>query len=157
MKLNLGCGRHKLQGMINIDKSSKCSPDLLWDLECGLPASIGENSVDEIHTSHFLEHVENLIPLMNNCFKVLKPGGEFHIIVPSGHSLVWAMRDPTHKRMFFDQTFLYFCGAYLDLMVDMGITCNFNLLHIERVSRRAGTFANMEIIGEDLYVILQKP
>jgi len=157
MKLNLGCGRYKQQGMTNIDKSLKCNPEMLWDLECGLPASIKNGSVDEIHTSHFLEHVENLIPLINDCFRVLKHGGKFHITVPSGHNLVWAMRDPTHKRIFFDQTFMYFCGAYPNLVEDMGITCKFNLLHIQKVSGPAGTFNNVEIIGEDLYVVLQKP
>lgn len=157
MKLNLGCGRHKLQGTTNIDKSPKCNPEMLWDLEYGLPANIRENSVEEIHTSHFLEHVENLIPLMNDCYRVLKPRGRFYITVPSGHNLVWAMRDPTHRRIFFDQTFMYFCGAYPDLADSMGITCNFKLMRVEKISRQAGTFNNIKIMGEDLHVVLQKP
>ena len=32
MKLNLGCGRKKLEGFVNIDISDYCEPDMVMDL-----------------------------------------------------------------------------------------------------------------------------
>ena len=153
MKLHLGCGNIHLEGYVNIDVDPKCNPDIVCDLENALIPGITENSVDEIFTHHCLEHIENIIPLMQYCYKILKPGHQFRIEVPSGHNLIWAMRDPTHKRLFFDQTFLYFIKTRYTPYY-----CTFLLVDLKRVKREVWVFDdNTKFEGEDINVTLQKP
>jgi SAM-dependent methyltransferase len=66
-----------------------------------------DNSCEALMADNVLEHIHNLIPLMNDCWRVLKPGGEFYIIVPNGLS-EGGIADPTHVRHFIPKTFTYF-------------------------------------------------
>ncbi len=56
LKLNLGCGRRKLDGYVNIDKSPVFAPDVVLDLEA-LPWPFETGSVSEILAIHVLEHL----------------------------------------------------------------------------------------------------
>ena len=145
VKLNLGCGVHKIEGYINIDMSSKYKPDVIYDINKGL--SFKDNSVDEIKASHILEHVNDLIFVMNECWRVLKTEGILDIDVPDGEYLEWSMRDPTHKRAIFEDTFLYFSDSQEVPKYDV-IKCNFKILKSARIPRGNN-------IG-DIKVILQK-
>ena len=56
IKINIGCGRHKIKGHINLDIAKEVNPDILVDIEKkGLP--FPDNSIDEIYSSHCLEHI----------------------------------------------------------------------------------------------------
>lgn len=103
MKLNIGCGNKKLEGYINIDKQP--SADVCLDLE-GAILPYGNNSIDIILASHVFEHIQNLIPLVNECHRVLKPGGVLNIAVPNVEFLE-AFQDPTHIRFFTEATWRY--------------------------------------------------
>jgi len=139
MKLNLGCGRKSLAGYINIDSDGGVQPDVVRDIERGLPFS--DNSVDEIFASHIFEHIKDLVFVMNECFRVLKPGGVMKIIAPYWTSL-GAWQDPTHVRSVNENTFRYFCGL---MGPDYcGIKCMFAL-------------KKQEIRGDELHVELEKP
>jgi len=111
MNLNIGCGNNYRSNHVNIDKSKAYRADLHHDLETGLP--FNDSTVDAIYARHILEHIKNLIQLMNECHRVLKPGGTIHILVPwwAGH---WATGDPTHIRMFNDQSFNAWCNWFDD-------------------------------------------
>lgn len=54
-KLNIGCGWDKMEGFVNIDKSSAVKPDIVVDIEQGLP--FADNSFDYIYSCHCLEHI----------------------------------------------------------------------------------------------------
>jgi len=92
-KLDLGCGYYKPEGFIGLDNlagkdsqipSADNSPDILINLETEtLP--FPDNSVDEIRSSHFLEH-SNLMHIFNESFRVLKPGHIFLFAVPYANS-----------------------------------------------------------------------
>jgi SAM-dependent methyltransferase len=104
-RLDLGCGPTSMEGCIGIDSSLAFEPDIRLDLEKD-PLPFDDCSVEEIYATHFLEHIHNLIPLMNECQRVLKPGGAMHIRVPMYPSIE-AFQDPTHVRFFTARTFLY--------------------------------------------------
>lgn len=100
MRLNLGCGRNRLEGFVNIDRFAEARPDLLWDLE-RTPWPIASGSVTEIMAVHVLEHLgqrtETFLAIMQEIHRVLAPGGFLRIRAPHHRSEgYWG--DPTHVR-----------------------------------------------------------
>lgn len=93
-KLNLGCGKQKLEGYIGIDIKDY-GQEIVRDITRGLP--FDDNSVDEIFASHFFEHLsgEDVIFVLEECYRVLKPNCEIEIRVP--HSQTDEAFYPDHK------------------------------------------------------------
>jgi len=145
MKLNVGCGLNKIDGYINLDINPNNNPDMVRNIEKGLP--FDNNKFDEIYCSHILEHIHDLIFVMNECWRVLKVGGILDIDVPDGQYLEWSMRDPTHKRAIFRETFLYFTNSPKVPRYDE-IKCEFKTIRLEKVRQINNT--------GDIKVILQK-
>lgn len=113
-RLNLGCGRHPEPGFINLDRVGGFGADVVFDLErCGEPAfgltriPFEANTFDCVLASHVLEHIRNLIPLMRDIHRVLKPGGKLCIASPYASSDD-AWEDPTHVRAFTEMSWHYF-------------------------------------------------
>jgi len=81
IRLNIGCGKTPKEGFIGIDKIDY-GQEIVRDITRGLPFS--DNSVDEIYTSHTLEHIERKdVPFVwEEIYRVLKKGGIATIIVP---------------------------------------------------------------------------
>ena len=104
--IDLGCGPSKKHGMIGIDILPLPGVDIVANLEEGFP-DIPDNSVDEIHSAHFLEHVLNFELLMSEIYRILKPGGIAKITVPH-FSNPYYYSDYTHKRFFGLYSFDYF-------------------------------------------------
>lgn len=113
MKLNVGCGRNILDGWTNIDSCSLPGVDTVADLEnCrNAPLPFEENSVDEFLLSHVLEHIRQPLPLMEELWRVSKPGASMTIRVPHGASDD-AWEDPTHVRAYFGNSFGYFSQPF---------------------------------------------
>jgi ubiquinone/menaquinone biosynthesis C-methylase UbiE len=84
VKLNIGCGKKRIEGYVNIDVSDKFRPDVIADM-CRLPYKDG--TIDEIYTSHTLEHVRDFRKGMKEMHRVLKQGGTLTIVVPYPASL----------------------------------------------------------------------
>lgn len=82
IKLDLGSGFIKRDGFLSVDIDKNCTPDIIADIRTLKP--IKNNSVDEIFTSHTLEHVslDDLFHTLRTFYRVLKPGGKITIIVP---------------------------------------------------------------------------
>jgi len=96
LKLDLGCGKNKREGFSGVDTIRFDNVDVVADLKDVWPW--GDNSVDEVHCSHFLEHLEGekRVFFANELYRVLIPGGKAQIIVPSWSSSR-AYGDMTHK------------------------------------------------------------
>ena len=112
-KLNLGCGRDIMEGWTNLDINPSVGADVIFDLErCGEQGTFGRlpfkgNQFDRILCSHTLEHLRNILPLMEELWRVSKPNAEFIIRVPYAlHNS--AFDDPTHVRFFTPESFIYF-------------------------------------------------
>lgn len=97
--LNIGCGPTRIPGSIGLDKVKiEGFVDVVHDLN-QTPYPFGDNSVDEIHIYHVLEHLENPITKLEDLHRILKPGGVIHIRVPHFSSM-GAFTDLTHIRPF---------------------------------------------------------
>lgn len=115
--LDIGCG--KIWKEYASDKNEHEAIDLVdfgqkyvWDLE-KTPWPIAADSFDQLCAMHVLEHIhqDKVIAVMNECQRILKKGGEFHIKVPSAHYPNEAFSDPTHLSTWTIDTFKnYFCG-----------------------------------------------
>jgi SAM-dependent methyltransferase len=122
--IDIGCGGHKqVNEAIGVDRFPCPLAEVVADLECGLP--FGNDSVDHIFAVHVLEHVVNLIPLMNDIHRVLKADGVLHVMVPYWRHEV-AVADPTHVRFFVAQSFKVFCRRTRLVSPFLPLTVSFN-------------------------------
>jgi len=104
--LELGCGPiRKFSNSITIDMVDLETVDIVADISDGL-GFIPDNSIDEIHSSHFLEHVQDLEFLMSEIYRILKPNGRKIGTVPH-FSNPHFYSDYTHKSFFGLYTFYY--------------------------------------------------
>ena len=86
-KLNIGCGKRRIEGTMNID----LDPDSLCDAVVDMnhtPWIWADNSIDEIYMFHFLEHCPNPKEILAECHRILRPKGRLHITVPHSSSAV---------------------------------------------------------------------
>ena len=97
----MGCGQNKLNGFMNVDKFTECSPDLLLDLET-LPWPIETNTVEEILFNHCLEHLghesEIFLGIIKEIYRISKKGAKLVVNVPH-HRHDDFLGDPTHVRV----------------------------------------------------------
>jgi predicted SAM-dependent methyltransferase len=103
--LEIGCGdaAHRSKKHIGLDIIDY-GQEFVWNIEEGIP--LPDNSVSHIHCSHVLEHLEDLIGVINEMHRVLIPGGELYAIVPSQeHEKAYV---PSHIRVFTKWTFDFF-------------------------------------------------
>lgn len=109
--LDLGCGRNKLPGAVGVDFLDLPGVDFVADLNDRLP--FDDASFDVVHSNQVFEHVQNMIGLVGECHRILKPGGMLVAHVPYFRSS-WAAIDPTHIRQFTISSMSYFVRGYLE-------------------------------------------
>lgn len=108
--LDIGCGRKKLPSAVGLDMYPREGVDVVADLETALPFE--DESFEAVHADQVLEHVRDLVPLIYEIHRILKPGGVFIAHTPYFRS-GWAHIDPTHVRSFTVNTLDYFVrGTY---------------------------------------------
>lgn len=108
--LDLGCGPRKIPGAVGLDILNLPEVDVVHDLNV-TPYPFPDNSFEEIHCYHVLEHVEDFIGTMKELYRILKPNGVIYVRVPHA-SACGAWADPTHKRLFVHRSFEHFDGRY---------------------------------------------
>ncbi len=115
LKLDLACGQMPHEGFEGVDlwEGAKHRLDLF---RCPWPWEDG--SVEELHCSHFIEHIpmeeiehngrkkDRLFAFFDECYRILKPGGRMTVFCPNARSNR-AFQDPTHRRFIVAETFLY--------------------------------------------------
>ena len=97
IRLDLGSGASPREGFQGVDVAPNLPGVLQFDLR-QFPWPWPDGSVDEIWSSHFVEHLtgEERIRFMVECYRVLKPNGKLTIVAPHWQSYR-AYMDPTHK------------------------------------------------------------
>ena len=111
LKLDLGCGQNKRKGFIGVDKFACEGVDVVCDLnDSRQPWPWNDNSVGEVHCSHFFEHVSALIrpTFMDELWRVMAHGAKALFITPFARSYR-ATQDFTHAwPPITEQSYLYF-------------------------------------------------
>jgi SAM-dependent methyltransferase len=81
-RLNLGCGGRFHPDWINLDRHPQHPSVRGHDVTTGLPFPAGH--FDAVYHSHLLEHLprDQALPLVRECFRVLRPGGILRVAVP---------------------------------------------------------------------------
>lgn len=79
-RLEIGAGPAKRRGFVTVDMS--LASDYPFDLRVGLP--FPDNSFELVYAEHVLEHFHfrDLTNLLQECRRVLMPGGKLSVVVP---------------------------------------------------------------------------
>ena len=106
MKLDLGCGRNcykavdkdgKEEKFTGVDSSPNEGGDVGHDLTI-FPFPFEDESIDEIYSSHFLEHLDGPIrgKFMDECYRIMKTGTKMRVVHPYYRS-IRSIQDFSHK------------------------------------------------------------
>lgn len=109
IKLEFGCGEKKRQGFYGIDHLPLKGVDVLADLNKPL-SLLPDNCCEYVYSCHVLEHVQKLLPLMEEIHRISRAGGTIEIVVPH-FSNVFGYSDPTHVRLFGLYSMHYFVAS----------------------------------------------
>lgn len=96
LKLDLGAGRNPQPGFTSVDLYA---PDVDVKLDLTkFPWPWKDESVDEIHCSHFVEHLDQEVRprFFEECWRIMKMDGIMKVITPS-HKSERAYGDCSHK------------------------------------------------------------
>jgi SAM-dependent methyltransferase len=107
VQVDLGCGEQRqYPGSFGVDRRAAPGVAVVADLSAGLP--FRDRSVDTIFAVHILEHLIDFLVLVDECHRVLRPGGVLHVLSPWWR-YVNAVADPTHVRLLDVQTIKGIC------------------------------------------------
>lgn len=128
LKLDFGCGKNKATGFVGVDSIAFEGVDVVADLRAA-PWPWADSSVDEVHSSHFLEHLTGAerIAFFNELHRILKPGAQARIITPHwSHERAYG--DPTHQwPPVCGWTYFYLHKDWRDVNAPhVGYTCDFD-------------------------------
>src|SRR5919106_1420091 len=94
--LDLGCGRNKFPGAVGVDYAGNSVADVQHDLDV-YPYPLEASSFEVILLRNVIEHVRNVVGLMEEVHRVGRPSADVVITTPHFSSL-YSYQDPTHLR-----------------------------------------------------------
>lgn len=110
VKLNLGCGKDRLPGFVNVDKFEASQPDRVVDLE-QTPWPFADDCATEVLMKHVLEHLgrdsDTFLAIWKELYRVCAPGASVRIVVPHPRHQDF-LQDPTHVRPILPELFTHF-------------------------------------------------
>jgi len=104
--LLLGCGDERREDWVHLDRHPGVGVDVVHDLEI-VPWPLDSDFYTRIEAIDVVEHLGDTVAFMDECWRILRPGGRLLVQAVSWRSEnLW--RDPTHKRGFHADTLRYF-------------------------------------------------
>ena len=104
--LDLGCGNKLRPGAVGIDFNRRTKATIVHNLNV-FPYPIEAEVFDEVYLDNVLEHLDSVLAVMEEVYRITAPGGLVKVIVPYFRS-TWAAIDPTHTHFFTVNSFNYF-------------------------------------------------
>ncbi len=101
IQLDLGCGHTKSIGFIGVDRFALPGVDIVANVDCPLP--FRDDSVDLLFASHSLEHINDLMAVIKEIFRVCKHGAQVCIVAPY-YQQGLNLANPYHKQVFNEHT-----------------------------------------------------
>src|ERR1700741_2375049 len=80
-KINIGSGKDKKEGYVNLDWDEASEPDIRHDLN-KYPYPFPDSSFDLAEAYHVLEHLDRPFDAMREFHRILRPGGRLLVRVP---------------------------------------------------------------------------
>lgn len=106
-RLNLGCGKnHSIPDAVTVDINPQIGADVIHDINIS-PWPFIDNTFEEIYCYDALEHLDNIVHVMEEIHRISKPGAKVFITTPHFSSRN-AFTDPTHIHYFGIHSFDYF-------------------------------------------------
>jgi predicted SAM-dependent methyltransferase len=141
-RINLGAGDDRLPGFLNVDILPGPHVDLVVDLNA-MPWNIDTESIEHIRAYHILEHLPDKAATLNECYRVLVPGGLLEFEVPTTDG--WgAYSDPQHASYWNEDILNYISAQRNRLVYDYGrksgLSCNFDVEHVHLFEMRRNVF-----------------
>jgi len=96
--LHLGSGSRPLPGSVTADILALPGVDVVHNLDV-YPWPYADGSFDLVYAHNVVEHLTDIVRVMEEIWRILTPGGRVVITVPFFRS-VDAFSDPTHKHYF---------------------------------------------------------
>jgi len=96
LKVNIAAGKAGKEGWVNVDLFPAPGINCLYDSRKELPFPTG--SVKGIFTEHFFEHIDYTeeVPIfLQECLRVLQPGGVIRLVVPDSEKYIRAYVEGT--------------------------------------------------------------
>lgn len=107
-KLNLGSGDRILEGYVNLDKFRVKGVDMVHDID-DLPLPLPDNNFTEILCHHILCYSKDLISLMEELWRISRPGAKIIIEQPYPFNKTWST-DPMFRSPITEHTFRKYFG-----------------------------------------------
>jgi len=85
--LDIGCGKDKYKSpdpsdeVIGLDVVKLSGVDVVWDLH-KIPLPFKDEEFDMVVSVHSIEHIKNVMQVIEEIYRILKPGGIAKISVP---------------------------------------------------------------------------
>ncbi|MDH6130263.1 glycosyltransferase [Kitasatospora sp. GP82] len=105
LALDLGAAHRKPPGYLGVDQHPGDGVDIVATLPGRL--DLPDDSVGLLRAVDFLEHVPAKIPLINELYRLLAPGGMLLTLTPSSDGR-GAYQDPTHVAFYNENSFWYY-------------------------------------------------
>lgn len=107
--LDVGCGRNKTPGSTGLDFNPRTNADVIHDMNVA-PYPFPDDSFDLVVGNQVIEHVEDVLLVIAELYRVAKPGGRIVLDTPH-YSDVASYTDPTHRRHLTTESFSYFTNT----------------------------------------------
>ncbi len=146
LRLDLGAGQNKREGFLGVDLYAET--DIKADL-MKFPWPWKDESVEEVVSSHFFEHVPGAIrgQFMDELWRVLIPGGKATFITPYWSSMR-AIQDPTHQwPPIAEASYLYFNKTWREQnkLEHYLCTCDFDFSYGYALDPETNTRSTLEV------------